>query len=70
MEWLLLGITIILQATVVIVHCSAATTPTTKRVGVILSQGFELLDAMGPYEALKEVQEHYYSSVDIEHRRW
>jgi transcriptional regulator GlxA family with amidase domain len=39
-------------------------------VGVIVSQGFELLDALGPYEALKEVQEHYYSKVDIEHRRW
>ena len=24
---------------------------------------------MGPYEALKEVQEHYYESIDIKHRK-
>ena len=43
---------------------------TTKRVGVIVSDGFELLDALGPYEALKEVQEHYYQKIDIRKRIW
>ena len=80
MEWLLLRITIILLSTSggVGLDSSTSWSPSTsvpsiaklKRVGVIVSQGFELLDALGPYEALKEVQEHYYSKVDIEHRRW
>eukprot|EP00535_Pseudo-nitzschia_heimii_P010909 CAMPEP_0197195574 /NCGR_PEP_ID=MMETSP1423-20130617/31415_1 /TAXON_ID=476441 /ORGANISM="Pseudo-nitzschia heimii, Strain UNC1101" /LENGTH=62 /DNA_ID=CAMNT_0042649241 /DNA_START=89 /DNA_END=274 /DNA_ORIENTATION=+ len=39
-------------------------------IAVLVSDGFELLDAMGPYEALKEVQNRYYSSVDLKHRTW
>jgi len=37
-----------------------------KRVAVVLAPNFEMLDAMGPYEAFKEVQEHYYSLIDID----
>ena len=43
---------------------------TTKRVGVVISDGFELLDAMGPFETLKEVEERYYSQIDLPNRRW
>ena len=85
MEWIILRITITITITIILLlstarvlhsNPSTSTTSTTttkrkrKRVGVIVSQGFELLDALGPYEALKEVQEHYYSNVDIEQRTW
>jgi len=49
---------------------SAVASPSIKRVGVIISDGFELLDALGPFEALKEVQGHYYEVIDIQNRRW
>ena len=34
-----------------------------------LSTCLLFLVRMGPYEALKEVQEHYYESIDIKHRK-
>jgi len=49
---------------------SAGAAPSIKRVGVVVSDGFELLDALGPFEALKQVQGHYYASIDIRNRRW
>ena len=41
-----------------------------KRVGVVIAPGFELLDALGPYETLKEVQEGYYTQIDIDNHTW
>lgn len=41
-----------------------------ERVGVLLAPGFEMLDAMGPYEALKEVENRYFSNIDVAARTW
>jgi len=34
-------------------------------IAVLVADGFELLDAMGPFEALKEVQNRYYKTIDL-----
>lgn len=41
-----------------------------QKVGVVIAPGFEMLDALGPYETLKEVQQKYYSQIDIHRRTW
>ena len=62
---------IIATATIATDHGNSDHNPlTTKRVGVIVSDGFELLDALGPFEALKEVQERYYQKINISQRTW
>ena len=38
--------------------------------GVGLPAPIELLDALGPYETLKEVEEGYYTQIDIANRTW
>lgn len=37
-----------------------------KKVGVVLAPSFEMLDAMGPYETFKEVQNKYYAYVNLD----
>ena len=60
-----------MKLVVALAGLSVAAASTIKRVGVVIAPGFELLDALGPYETLKEVEEGYYTQIDIANRtRW
>ena len=59
-----------MKLVVALAGLSVAAASTIKRVGVVIAPGFELLDALGPYETLKEVEEGYYTQIDIANRTW
>ena len=48
----------------------SATAFAVKRVGVLVADGFEMLDALGPYETLKEVQNRYYRKINLTDHAW
>ena len=48
----------------------ASTASAPKRVGVVIANGFEMLDAIGPFEVFKEIENTYFAHVNLASQTW
>ena len=48
----------------------ASTASAPKRVGVVIANGFEMLDAIGPFEVFKEIENTYFAHVNLTSQTW
>jgi len=48
----------------------ASTASAPKRVGVVIANGFEMLDAIGPFEVFKEIEKTYFAHVNLASQTW